>query len=109
MYGNGGDGNRRIEETGDDAGLDASPNANIVIDGGGAADGDVEGMVEPGHSKNGGKYFDLRMGIVWARPAPPPGDSQARRLREAAAGGSPHGALLAARVAGARAHQGTRR
>ena len=54
-----------------------SPNANIVIDGGRAADGDVEGMVEPGHSKNGGKYFDLEDGdsmgaastAAWRQPS----------------------------------------
>jgi hypothetical protein len=39
-----------------------SPNANIVIEGGGAAEGGVKEMVEPGHSRKGGKYSDLEGG-----------------------------------------------
>ena len=36
-----------------------SPNANIVIEGGGAAEGGVEEMVEPGRSRKEGKHSDL--------------------------------------------------
>ena len=39
-----------------------SPNANIVIDGGRVAEGDVEEMVEPGHSRREGKHSDLEGG-----------------------------------------------